>query len=90
MIVIRYILDIFLDCNIYQRMRNYITVMLTFVSATYVPWYNTKIYLGQGTINIWHNATYITVKPFVIVCFLLFLRYGKLKPRKNKNSIKRI
>ncbi len=49
------------------------TVVLLFVTAIYVPWYNESIYSGQGSPTIWHNPTFNAVKPFALLsCFLLF------------------
>lgn len=51
-----------------------LTVILTFVSAIYVPWFNSTIYLGQGSINIYHNPSYFAVKPFSLLAFYLFVK----------------
>lgn len=79
MIIIRWTLEMFVDSNISQRIKNYITLALTFVSAICIPLYNNrKIYLGQGSINPWHNPTYMSVKPFAIICFLMFISLYKI------------
>lgn len=48
-------------------------VALMFVAAIWVPFYNREIYFGQGSPTIWHNPTYLAVKPFALLsCLLLF------------------
>lgn len=48
-------------------------VALSFVSAIYVPWFNSKPYLGQGSPNPWHNPTTLMVRPigFLIVMIVM-------------------
>ena len=49
-------------------------VIVVFVSAIYVPWFNEQIYLGQGSPTIWHNPTYIAVRPFSLLsCYVLYV-----------------
>jgi hypothetical protein len=45
--------------------------ILSTVSALYVPFFNTNVYLGQGTPNIWHNPTWIMMQPFALWSFFL-------------------
>lgn len=50
------------------------TIALLFVSAIYIPAYNSQPYYGQGSPTIWHNPTYIAVKPFALIsCYLMYL-----------------
>lgn len=50
-----------------------VTVVLLFVTAIYLPWYNDSIYMGQGSPTVWHNPTYVAVKPFALMsCAVLF------------------
>lgn len=51
-----------------------LTVILTFVSAIYIPWFNSMVYIGQGSINIYHNPTFIAVKPFALLAFYLLVK----------------
>lgn len=44
---------------------------LMLAQAIYMPWFNPLLYLGQGSINIWHNPTYAIAKPFAILVFWL-------------------
>lgn len=56
------------------RIREYgigFTLILMLVQAIYMPWFNKNVYLGQGSINIYHNPTYLIVKPIGIIIFLL-------------------
>jgi hypothetical protein len=48
-----------------------ITLSLFFVSAIYFPFFNERIYLGQGSPNVWHNPTTITAKPFSFLALAL-------------------
>ena len=48
-----------------------LTLLIMLVQAIYIPWFNKNVYLGQGSINIYHNPTYIVVKPIGIILFLL-------------------
>lgn len=51
----------------------FLSFLLLLVGPIYIPWYNSKIYLGQGTPNTWHNPTNLMVKPFAVACFFLIL-----------------
>lgn len=42
-------------------------------SAVYVPWFNDKPYLGQGSPNPWHNPTTLMVRPVGLLIFLLVM-----------------
>ncbi len=58
--------------------------VLSFVSGIYVPFFSEFIYLGHGSPNLWHNATFIMVKFFAIVSFYVIMRfYGDEKLRNN-------
>lgn len=49
-------------------------VVIVFVTAIYVPWYNPEIYMGQGSPTVWHNPTYAAVKPFALMsCAVLYV-----------------
>jgi len=55
-----------------------------------------RMYLGIGTINIYHNPTYIVVKPFALLTFYFFIRFydfmkistKSLSKKENKDYIK--
>lgn len=38
---------------------------------------NNKFYLPLGSLNVWHNPTYIFMRPFAIAALYLFVRYYK-------------
>lgn len=50
----------------------FVAVSLIFCSAIYIPFFNSHIYLGQGSPNVWHNPTFITVRAFALISFILF------------------
>lgn len=47
-----------------------IAFVLCICSAVYLPWYNDRIYVGQGSPVTWHNPTNMMVKPFAILAFM--------------------
>lgn len=49
------------------------TLILSLVSAIFVPWFNDKPYLGQGSPNPWHNPTTIMVRPIALLIFVLVM-----------------
>ena len=49
------------------------TLLLSISSAIYVPWFNDKPYLGQGSPNPWHNPTTIMVRPIGLLVFFLVM-----------------
>lgn len=51
----------------------FVALSLCFVSAIYLPWYNSNVYLGQGSPVTWHNPTNLMVKPFAILAFFLIV-----------------
>jgi hypothetical protein len=44
------------------------------VTPIYLPFFNVKLYLGQGSPNVWHNPTYILMKPFSYLAFFFIAR----------------
>ena len=51
----------------------FFALVLSLVSALYVPWFNDKPYLGQGSPNPWHNPTTIMVRPIGLLIFMLVM-----------------
>ena len=49
------------------------TLIFSLSSAIYVPWFNKKPYLGQGSPNPWHNPTTIMVRPIALFIFVLVM-----------------
>lgn len=58
---------------------SFISLMLSFVAALYIPWINMYQYEGQFSINPIFNPTHMAVKPFGLLAFAvaidLILRY---------------
>lgn len=59
------------------------SLLLFFVSlacnvemAFYIPWIG-PLYLGSYAAGVWHNPTYMVIKPLAVLCFLFFLRVWK-------------
>lgn len=50
------------------------SLALTFVGPLFCSVINPRYYLGQLTSNAWHNPTIMAVKPFAIICFVLFFK----------------
>nr|MCR5655352.1 hypothetical protein [Lachnospiraceae bacterium] len=48
--------------------------VLCIVMPIYLPFYNDRIFLGQGGPVTWHNPTNLMVKPFAIAGFFLLLQ----------------
>ena len=82
-------------CLVYWRQNNKATkadiaktVILGFLffltQAIYVPAFNPSLYLGQGSINIWHNPTYAIVKPLGIIAFMLVVKLLEAVNEKKK------
>lgn len=46
-------------------------VILLFVTAIYLPVFNSEVLLGQGSPTIWHNPTYNAVKPVALISVLV-------------------
>ena len=46
---------------------------LSFASAIYVPWFNVKPYLGQGSPNPWHNPTTLIVRPIGLLIVMIVM-----------------
>ena len=49
------------------------TWLLSISSAIFVPWFNEKPYVGQGSPNPWHNPTTIMVRPIALLIFILVM-----------------
>ena len=51
----------------------FFTLILSLSAAIFVPWFNEKPYLGQGSPNPWHNPTTIMVRPIALLIFVLVM-----------------
>ncbi len=61
-----------------------ISVTSVFIIGICGPLTDYKFYLPQGAPNVWHNPTFIFVRPFGLVAFYLFLRaFEAIKTEKN-------
>ena len=49
------------------------TAVLLTVSAIYLPFFNPQIFFGQGSPNVWHNSTAISLKPFALMSAYLLI-----------------
>ena len=50
-----------------------LSICLIMVFSLYIPSYSKNIYYAIGGINVWHNPTYLAVKPFAVLSFFLFV-----------------
>jgi hypothetical protein len=71
------ILKHFLSSKLNDRWLFFLTSILTFVTAIYIPFFNEDIYVGQGSPNIWHSPTYLILKPFASCAFLFFILFAE-------------
>lgn len=71
----------FLTRKIFERripLKNYwrrtiLSVVLLFVGPLYIPGLFDSYYLGLKTGNIWHNPTYLIVRPMAVLIFFLYI-----------------
>lgn len=49
------------------------TLILSLSGAIFLPFFNEKPYLGQGSPNPWHNPTTIMVRPIALLIFVLVM-----------------
>lgn len=60
------------------------SLMMMFAGPLYVPGIFSGYYLGPKTGNIWHNPTYLIIKPLAIWIFFLYAElFEKYRDRKN-------
>lgn len=52
-----------------------LSFLLLIAGPLYIPWYNSRIYVGQGSPNVWHNPTLIMVKPFAVIIIYIVKSY---------------
>lgn len=62
-------------------------IVLLFVTALWAPFYSEDIYFGQGSPTIWHNPTYLAVKPFALLSCLLLLRMAQDRQANGKRCV---
>ena len=51
----------------------YLALVLNLVMPVYVKGLSDGRYMGMQSASIWHNSTYIVMKPLAILCFLMYL-----------------
>ena len=56
---------------------NLFTFILLFLQTIYLPFFNNNHFMGQGSGNTYHNPTNIAVKPFALLCVILFIDFVK-------------
>lgn len=61
-----------------------LSVSLVFVFNLYIPSYSNYIYLFIGGFNIWHNPTYLLMKPLAVLSFFAFIIAYDKYSRKEK------
>ena len=47
------------------------TLLLMTAGSVYLPMFNRAVYFGQGSPAMWHNATFIALKPFALIAFTM-------------------
>lgn len=52
-------------------------ILLNFCIAIYVPLVHNMFYIGLQTGNLWHNSTYICMKPLGLLAIILYLKLQK-------------
>lgn len=53
------------------------SLVILFATAIYVPFFNVRVYIGQGSPTIWHNPTYFAIRPIALLTYLLFFKMVK-------------
>ena len=51
------------------------TAILLIAGPIYLPFFNESVYFGQGSPNVWHNATVVTVKFVALIAFYLTIKF---------------
>lgn len=52
-------------------------IILNFCIAIYVPFIHKMLYLGTQTGNLWHNSTYLCMKPLGLIAIILYFKISK-------------
>lgn len=66
-------LKIFLSELYLEKTLIIFTAFLHLVTPIFLPIFNTTIFFGQGSPNVWHSPTFIMTKPFVLIILLLVI-----------------
>lgn len=64
-----------------------LSLFMFVLGPLYVPQFNTYYYLGQGTPNVWHNPTNLTVRPLAILAFIIIVKI--IRDYKNEMNVQR-
>ncbi len=59
--------------NVPEGMTGYIALVLNLVMPVFIPGIADGRYMGMQSASIWHNSTYIVMKPLAVICFILYL-----------------
>lgn len=70
------------------RFPHLLSLLLCVIMPVYLPFFNSRIYLGQGSPVTWHNPTNLMVKPFAIISYFMILSILK-KIRDNEDVTKK-
>lgn len=62
------------------------SIMMLFVGPLYVPGLFEGYYLGPRTGNIWHNPTYLIIKPMAVLIFFLYADIFEEHAENNKRK----
>lgn len=54
---------------------------MIFAGPLYCKLVNDSYYLGQDSVAIWHNPTYLAVEPLALICFFLYLKMAEEETR---------
>ena len=60
--------------NVQNHWLYIISLILNIYMPLYIPIINKDMYLGMLSFNLYHNPTYITMKPFAILSLFLFIQ----------------
>ncbi len=76
--------------NVQNHWLYIISLILNLYMPLYVPIINKDMYLGMISFNLYHNPTYITMKPFAILSFFLFIQIREKILAKERDVFKYI
>lgn len=68
----------------------FLAMAVMFVGPLYLPGVFSGYYVGPRTCSIWHNPTYLIVKPFAVLIFFLYYEIFKEYAKAGEASSKKI
>ncbi len=57
-----------------EELTGFLALILNLVMPIFIPGVADGRYIGMQSASIWHNSTYIVMKPLAVICFLLYLQ----------------